>query len=150
MKTTESSSWYKPGGKVRANRVTQDDGNENPGSKWCGNCRTATHDTSQCWGPCFNCNAYGHKAVHCKSPKQDLPASGGAVKKAGDGYHPKLTKAAKRRQMKLKKKAEEKQRRKEAEAVKKAIHTFQASSSSEESPKKLSARQVKVGPCLRS
>ena len=49
--------------------------------------------------------------------------------------------------MKLKKKAEEEQKRKEAEAAKKTIHTFQGSGSSteEESPKKLSARQAKVG-----
>ena len=85
--------------------------------------------------------------MHCKNPKQDLPAAGGAVKKTGDEDHPKLAKAAKRRQMKLKKKAEEEQRRKGAEAVKKAVHTFQGSSSSteEESPKKHSARQLKVG-----
>ena len=49
--------------------------------------------------------------------------------------------------MKLNKKAEEEQKRKEAEAAKKTIHTFQGSGSSteEESPKKHSARQVKVG-----
>ena len=72
--------------------------------------------------------------MHCKNPKQDLPASGGAIKKAGVGDHPKLTKAAKRRQMKLKKKAEEE--KKEAEAVKKTFHTFQGSclSTEEESP----------------
>ena len=63
-KTTESSSWYKLGGKVRANRVTQDDGNGNPGSKWCATCRTATDDTSQCWGPCFSCGAYGLSLQH--------------------------------------------------------------------------------------
>ena len=47
--------------------------------------------------------------------------------------------------MKLKKKAEEE--KKEAEAAKKTFHTFQGSGSSteEESPKKHSARQVKVG-----
>ena len=59
---------------------------------------------------------------------------------------PKLTKAAKCRQMKLRKKAEEEQKQKEAEAVKK-VKTFQVSCSSaeEESPKKFSARQAKVG-----
>ena len=95
-----------PGGNLdRANRVTQEEGN--PGNKWCTNCRTGTHETSQCWGSCFSCGAYGHKAVHCKKPKQDLPTSGGAIKKAGVGETPKLTKAAKKREQKLKKKAEE-------------------------------------------
>ena len=58
---------------------------------------------------------------------------------------PKLTKAAKKRQQKLKKKAEEE--RKEAEAAKKTLQIFQGSGSSteEESPKKFSARQGKVG-----
>ena len=143
VKTTESSMWYKSGGKNRANRVTQEEGN--PGNKWCTNCRTGTHETSQCWGSCFSCGAYGHKAVHCKKPKQDLPTSGGAIKKAGVGETPKLTKAAKKRQQKLKKKAEEE--RKEAEAAKKTLQIFQGSGSSteEESPKKFSARQAKVG-----
>ena len=59
------------------------------------------------------------------APKQDLPVSGGAIKKAGVGDPPKLTKVAKKRQMKLKKKAEEE--RKEAEAainmiLKKLVH----------------------------
>ena len=86
VKTTESSSWYKPGGRGRANRVTQEEGSGTvPGTKWCENCRTTTHDTSKCWGPCFGCGAYGHKVVHCKNPKPDQPVSGGAVKKAGDG-----------------------------------------------------------------
>ena len=58
-----------------------------------------------------------------------------------------VTKAAKRRQMKLKKKAEEELKKKEAEAVKRAFQTYQGSGSSaeEESPKKLSARKAKVG-----
>ena len=56
---------------------------------------------------------------------------------------PKLTKAAKRRQLKLKKNAEEELKQKEAEAVKKAFQTFEASSDTkEESP---SARQAKLG-----
>ena len=59
---------------------------------------------------------------------------------------PKLTKAAKRRQIKLKKKAEEEAiRQVEVETVRKAFQTFQASSDTkEESPKKLSARQAKL------
>ena len=32
VKTTECSTWYKSGGKNRANRVTQEEGN--PGNKW--------------------------------------------------------------------------------------------------------------------
>ena len=51
VKTTESSSWYKPGGKERANRVTQ------------------------FWGACFNCNLFVHKAAHCKNPKKELPGA---------------------------------------------------------------------------
>ena len=67
------------------------------------------------------------------------------MKKAGDGDAIKLTKAAKKK-MKLKKKAEEELKKKE-EAVKRAFQTYQGSGSSaeEESPKKLSARQAKVG-----
>ena len=147
VKTTESSSWYKPG-RGRANRVTQEEGGGMaPVGKWCDNCRTTTHDTSKFWGPCFGCGAYGHKAVHCKNPKSDHPVSGGAVKKAGDGEASKLSKAAKKRQVKLRKKAKEELKKKEAEAAKRAFLTYQGSGSSaeEESPKKLSARQAKVG-----
>ena len=51
------------------------------------------------------------------------------MKKAGAGSGggvdpPRLTKAAKRKQMKLKKKAEEELKKKEAKAVKKAFQTF--------------------------
>ena len=144
VKTTESSSWYKPG-RGRANRVTQEEGGGlAPVGKWCENCRTNTHKTSKYWGPCFSCSAYGHKAVHCKNPMPDQTV-GGAVKKAGDGDAIKLTKAAKKN-MKLKKKAEEELKKKE-KAVKRAFQTYQGSGSSseEESPKKLSARQAKVG-----
>ena len=147
VKTTESSSWYKPG-RGRANRVTQEEGGGMaPVGKWCDNCRTTTHDTSKFWGPCFGCGAFGHKAVHCKNPKSDHPVFGGAVKKAGDGEASKLSKAAKKRQVKLRKKAEEELKKKEAEAAKRAFQTYQGSGSSaeEESPKKLSARQAKVG-----
>ena len=118
VKTTESSSWYKPG-RGRANRVTQEEeGGLAPVGKWHENCRTTTHETSKCWGPCFNCSAYGHKAVHCKNPKPNKTV-GGAVKKAGDGDAIKLTKAANKK-MKLKKKAEEELKKKE-EAVKRAF-----------------------------
>ena len=48
--------------------------------------------------------------------------------------------------MKLKKKAKEELKQKEAEAVKKAFRTFTVSSDTEEeSPKKFSARQAKLG-----
>ena len=85
--------------------------------------------------------------MHCKNPKSDHPVSGGAVKKAGDGEASKLSKAAKKRQVKLRKKAKEELKKKEAEAAKRAFLTYQGSGSSaeEESPKKLSARQAKVG-----
>ena len=66
---------------------------------------------------------------------------------SGGGVDPsKLTKAAKRRQLKLKKKAEEELKQKEAEPVKKAFQTFTVSSDTEEeSPKKFAARQAKLG-----
>ena len=64
VKTTESSNWYKPGIKERANRVMQDGngaGDSSGGGRWCSNCRTSTHNTSLCWGKCFSCGLYGHK-----------------------------------------------------------------------------------------
>ena len=81
------------------------------GGEWCSNCRATTLNTSSCWGECFNCGLFGHKAAQCKNPKgKELPGAGGAVKKAGAGggsgvEPPKMTKAAKRRQSKLNKKA---------------------------------------------
>ena len=83
--------------------------------------------------------------MHCRKPKLDQTV-GGAVKKAEDCDASKLTKAAKKK-MKLKKKAEEELKKKQEEAVKRASQTYQGSGSSaeEESPKKLSARQAKVG-----
>ena len=73
------------------------------------------------------CDQYGHKAAQCRSnpESKELPGAGGAVKKAGAGNWsgvkggpPKLTKAAKRRQNKLKKKPEEEAAKlTEAEAV---------------------------------
>ena len=62
---------------------------------------------------CFSCGFYGHKAAHaqCKSNPEgkDFSGAGGSVKKAGAGNGsgvegpPKLTKAPKRTQNKLKK-----------------------------------------------
>ena len=89
VKTAESSKWYKPGVRGRANRVMQDgngSGDTLGGGRWCSNCRTTTHSTSSCWGKCFSCGLYGHKAAQCKNPEgKEFSGAGGSVKKTGAG-----------------------------------------------------------------
>ena len=54
VKTTESSSWYKPGPNVRASKAGQDGGT----GRWCTNCESATHSTAFCFGKCFICKGF--------------------------------------------------------------------------------------------
>ena len=43
--------------------------------------------TTSCWGKCFSCGLYGHKAAQCRgnADGKELSGAGGAIKKAGAG-----------------------------------------------------------------
>ena len=79
VKTTESSSWYKPGPNVRASKAGQDGGT----GRWCTNCESATHSTAFCFGKCFICKGFGHKASQCRNKTETGPPNVGGGKKAG-------------------------------------------------------------------
>ena len=153
VKTTESSNWYKPGAKARASKAGQDGGT----GRWCTNCESGTHNTAFCFGKCFICKGFGHKAAQCRNRNDTGPPNVGGGKKAGAdtgaGAEPgagaeKLSKAARRRQNQAKRKEEEERLKAEAEKAAKAasVKTFTASDSEEDSPKRpvYAARQARL------
>ena len=152
VKTTESSNWYKPGVKVRASKA----GDGGTG-RWCTNCESGTHDTAYCFGKCFICKGFGHKASQCRNKNVAGPPNVGGGKKAGAdtgaGVDPaagaeKLSKGARRRRNLAIKKEEEEKLKAEAEKAAKtaSVKTFTASDTEEDSPKRpvYAARQARL------
>ena len=102
-----------PKGYIDALRVQVKHGSNRSGKQvreegWCGDCKSSTHNTDQCWGWCRFCNFFRHWSSRCRGNPENKDVENGAIKKAGesvenDGAN-KLTRAKKHRQNRLKKK----------------------------------------------
>ena len=100
VKQTEASLWYMHGSN-RSGKQVREEG-------WCGDCKSSTHNTDQCWGWCRFCNFFRHWSSRCRGNPENKDVENGAVKKAGESVENyganELTRAKKHRQNRLKKK----------------------------------------------
>ena len=86
IRAIENSVWYKP--KFQAKYAQQPntwetDGVEGPGGsgvpngglRWCGDCKSKTHNTEACWGICPHGGKRGHKKEFCNRKSEDIEKS---------------------------------------------------------------------------
>ena len=116
IRAIENSTWYKP--KFQAKYVQQPktwetDGVEgaggpgvpNGGLKWCGDCKSKTHNTEACWGVCPHCGKRGHRQEFCNRRSEDIEKAKAAKR------------AEKQKKKREKRKLREKQNREAAKAA---------------------------------
>ena len=96
----EASLWYMHGSN-RSGKQVREEG-------WCGDCKSSTHNTDQCWRWCRFCNLFRHWSSRCRGNPENKDVENGAIKKAGESVENyganELTRAKKYRQNRLKKK----------------------------------------------
>ena len=159
VKMIEASQWYL--GKRHDGKKVGEGGER----KWCVNCNSTTHETTECWSnkTCTICGKKGHLAAKCwKNPngaaklahaENNPPDPAVEAEKAKKAKQEKEKKKRQKQREKkaLKKKAEEEEAKKAAEEAK-TVHANTVSSESsteEDSPRRYSgpaqARASRVG-----
>ena len=148
IRAIENSVWYKP--KFQAKYVQQPktwetDGVEgaggpgvpNGGLKWCGDCKSKTHNTEACWGVCPHCGRRGHRQEFCNRRSEDIEKAKAAKR------------AEKKKEKRKKKKVRDKQLREAAKAAQTTNKTPISSTSScseVDSPVITDTRSARVNP----
>ena len=119
----ENSVWYKPNNNQA--KIVQPRNWENggvgvgtgsagvptDGIKWCGDCKSKTHNPDACWGICPHCGKRGHRQEFCNKRTEDMEKAKAARK------------AEKQKRKREKKKLRDKQNKEAAKAAQTADNT---------------------------